>query len=344
LSYFSLQKEFFLFVSALILLASCGTSYEPGEEKQEQQEEEISEADSVPADGTLEAVTWNLQWYGSGIDGPPDFYQQTKNIVRVIDSLDADLYAFQEVNEQTDLNKIVNNMPGYSGFVANQVAQSQKMAFAFNTNAIDSLDSGAILSSDVPPQYQDEWSYNWAGGRIPLYFEFAYEGSDEIFYAVLIHGKANTGESAAEYEEAYQRRKKAAEGLYHYLQDEKADANIILLGDYNDDVDQSIYYEDSTGDTRNYAKTPYYLFVNDTDNFQVITKKLSDSGQSASINYEDIIDHITMSDELFDNYIQNSTAVYDAPQSYIENYGDTTSDHLPVWAKFDVTNPKILAK
>lgn len=342
--YFSFKKQFFLFVSALILLTSCGTSYEPEEEEQEQQEEEITDANSVPADGILETVTWNLQWYGSGIGGPPDFYQQTKNIVRVIDSLDADLYAFQEINEQTDLNNIVNNMPGYSGFVADKEEKSQQMAFAFNTNAIDSLDSGVISSSDVRPEYQDEWSYNWASGRIPLYFEFAYKESGEIFYAVLIHGKAHTGDSAAEYEEAYQRRKKAAEGLYYYLQDEKAEANIIFLGDYNDDVDQSIYYEDSSGDTKNYAKTPYYLFVNDTENFEVITKKLSDSGQSASINYEDIIDHITMSDELFDNYIKNSTAVYDAPQSYITNYGETTSDHLPVWAKFDVTQNKTRAK
>ncbi|MDZ7681953.1 MAG: hypothetical protein U5J63_09660 [Fodinibius sp.] len=47
-----------------------------------------------------------------------------------------------------------------------------------------------------------------------------------------------------------------------------------------------------------------------------------------------------MSNELFDNYVQNSTAVYDAPQSYIDNYGETTSDHLPVWAKFDITPSK----
>lgn len=325
----------------LLLLISCGTEYEPAQEnQQEPQQEQINDTDAVPPDATLEAVTWNLEWYGSGFSGPSNFTQQTKNIVRVVDSLDADLYAFEEVSGQDDLNKIVEHMKGYHGFTADYIGQSQKMAVAFNTQTIDSLDSGAI--TDVRQEYKDDWSYYWAGGRIPLYFSFDYtfEGTTEHFYAVVIHGKANTGDSDAEYREAYQRRKKAAEGLYYYLKDHKPDANIILLGDYNDDVDQSIYY-DSNGD---YAQTPYYQFVNDDANFEVLTKVLSDSGKSASINYEDIIDHITISDELFDNYVQNSTAVYKAPQSYIDSYGETTSDHLPVWAKFDVTVTKSPAK
>ena len=347
---FSFTKAVSLFTFALILLVACGTPYQPEEDeeqKEEEQEEQISQTNSVPADETLETVTWNLLGYGTGFTGPEDIDQQTKNIVRVVDSLDADLYAFQEVHDQSDLNSIVSNMTDYRGFIADHVGQSQRMAFAFNTNSIDSLDSGAISSSDVRTEYQDDWSYNWAGsgnqtGRLPLYFEFEYtfEGTTETFYAVVIHGKANTGSSAAEYEEAYQRRKEAAEGLYYYLQDEKPNANIILLGDYNDDVDQSIYYESSDDGSRNYAETPYHLFVENSDFFNVITKELSDSGQSASIGYEDIIDHITMSNELYDNYVQNSTAVYDSPQSYIENYGESTSDHLPVWAQFNITPSK----
>ncbi|NIT57696.1 MAG: hypothetical protein GWN00_16135, partial [Aliifodinibius sp.] len=65
-------------------------------------------------------------------------------------------------------------------------------------------------------------------------------------------------------------------------------------------------------------------------------------GESASINYDDIIDHITISDELFDEHIQNSTLIHD-PRSYIDNYGSTTSDHLPVWAKFEISTQKTVS-
>lgn len=326
--------KFSYFLTALLLfLSSCGTSYQPERDTGEEQQEQIEQNDSVPTDGVLETVTWNLEWYGSGFSGPSNQELQTQNIVKVIDSLDADLFAFQEVANQGALDNIVQFMDGYSGFTASHVPRDQDMAFVYNTNAIDSLEAGPI--NDVRPEYQNDWSYYWASGRTPLFFRFnyTYENTTREFYAVVIHGKANT----SNYAESYERRQKAAEGLYYYLKDNKSDANIILMGDYNDDVDQSIYYVEENND-RVYQETPYDKFVKDIDNFEVITKVLSDAGESASINYEDIIDHITISDELFDEHVQNSTAIHD-PRSYIEDYGNTTSDHLPVWAKFDITTP-----
>ncbi|WP_440999382.1 endonuclease/exonuclease/phosphatase family protein [Fodinibius sp. SL11] len=326
--------KFSYFLTALLLfLSSCGTSYQPERDTGEEQQEQIEQNDSVPTDGVLETVTWNLEWYGSGFSGPTNQELQTQNIVKVIDSLDADLFAFQEVANQGALDNIVQFMDGYSGFTASHVPRDQDMAFVYNTNAIDSLEAGPI--NDVRPEYQNDWSYYWASGRTPLFFRFnyTYENTTREFYAVVIHGKANT----SNYAESYERRQKAAEGLYYYLKDNKSDANIILMGDYNDDVDQSIYYVEENND-RVYQETPYDKFVKDIDNFEVITKVLSDAGESASINYEDIIDHITISDELFDEHVQNSTAIHD-PRSYIEDYGNTTSDHLPVWAKFDITTP-----
>ena len=334
----SFQKLSYFLTALLFVLASCGTPYQaeedPDEEQEEEQEEQIEQNDPVSPDGVLETVTWNLLGFGTGFTGPSDWDLQTKNIVEVVDSLDADLYAFQEVADQEALNNIVQYMDGYSGFTASHVPRSQKMAFVYNTNTIDSLEAGSI--EDVREEYQNDWSFYWASGRTPLFFRFnyTYENTTQEFYAVVIHGKANTGSSSEEYAQAYERRKKAAEGLYYYLLDNKPEANVILLGDYNDDVDESIYYEESPD---NYAQTPYYQFVNDTDDFDVITEPLSEAGESASVNYEDLIDHITISDELFDEHIQNSTEVYYDPQSYIENYGNTTSDHLPVWAKFDIT-------
>ncbi len=343
---FSFQRFSFFLTALLILLVSCGTPYEAeedaGEEQQEEeQQEQIEQNDPVSPDGVLETVTWNIEWYGDGTygsgdgNGPSDEYTQTKNIVEIVDSLDADLFAFQEIHSQKALDDITENMEGYRGFVAEHIDWIQKTAFVYNTNTIDSLEAGSI--EDVRDAYQSDWSYYWASGRTPLFFRFnyTYENTTQEFYAVVIHGKANTGSNSEEYAEAYQRRQKAAEGLYYYLKDNKPNANIILLGDYNDDVDKSIYYEEQNGENV-YQDTPYDEFVEDTENFEVITKKLSDAGESASINYEDIIDHITISDELFDEHVQNSTLIHD-PRSYIDSYGSTTSDHLPVWAKFDVT-------
>lgn len=316
------------FLLLTILLGCGGPDYEHGEDDSP---EEIPKTEAVAPDGILEAVTWNIERYNADENS-----RQTKNAVEVMDSLDADLFALQEIYSQETLDALLKPLTGYKGFVADHVDKGQKMGLVYNTNTIKIRDSGFISETDVRPDFRDQWNYYWANGRMPLFIEFSYSYQDitELFYVVVVHGKANTGDNAAEYTESYERRQNAAEGLYHYLMDEKSNANIILLGDYNDDVDQSVFYYDEPD---NFAETPYDEFVEDSINFNVITKTLSDIDQSASINYEDLIDHITISDELFRSYIDGSAAVYANPQDYIPEYENTTSDHLPVWAKFDVS-------
>lgn len=316
----------FLFLTVVLFFYSCGTpGYEPGEE--DPPGGEIPQTEPVIPDGILETVTWNIEWYGAN-----DNFRQTKNAVRVMDSLDADLFALQEIHSREALATLLEPLTGYHGFTAGHVSKGQKMAFVYNTHTIDSLEAGAI--TDVREEYQQKWEHSWANGRTPLYFRFNYTFKETTieYYAVVVHGKANT----ADHGESYKRRQRAAEGLFYYLMDEKPNANIILLGDYNDDVDESLYYHEPG----NFSETPYDEFVEHPRHFDVITHALSLKKESSSLNYMEegnLIDHITVSDELFPFYMDESAAVYDAPLKYITNFESTTSDHLPVWAKFDMT-------
>ncbi|MBN2731897.1 MAG: endonuclease/exonuclease/phosphatase family protein [Balneolaceae bacterium] len=273
---------------------------------------------TVPPDGVLETVTWNLEWYGTVGNGPSDEDLQTNNALKVIDSLKADLYALQEIHSQRSLDSLTSRMKGYSGFVADHISYNQRTAFIFNTQTIDSISSGSIT------EFQDD--YDWAG-RFPLYFRFEYnyeaQGIEIPIYAIVIHSKC------CDDQESYQRRMRAAESLYTYLTRNEPETNIIILGDYNDDVDESIYQD---------AETPYDDFVDDEANFFVVTKSLSQKGQSSTVDerYPDTIDHITVSDEMEPFYRLNSEAAFTQAANFIDQYGTTTSDHYPVIAKFDV--------
>lgn len=302
-------------------LSDSVTEPEPPEENSPQYP---SPTESVAPDGILETVTWNLAYYGEDIYGSEEGIQRTKNILRIADSLKADLYGLQEIASQEGLDSLSKYMTGYRGFVAEHIDYNQKLAFLYNTNTIDSLSSGAITTG------QDE--YDWAG-RLPLYFSFNYnyQGTSTPIYAIVIHAKANTGDNASEYEEAYNRRVRAAESLYTYLQSEKPGARIILLGDYNDDVDVSIYDDSSP--------SPYDDFVMAENSFLTVTESISQDNQSSYIagNYSDLIDHIIISDELFNNYTASSEEIYFEAEEFIDDYVNTTSDHLPVWAKIDLS-------
>lgn len=270
--------------------------------------------DAVAPDGILETVTWNLEWYGSFGNGPSDEDLQTRNALKVIDSLKADLYALQEITDQTALNELTDLMKGYRGFIAEEQPRNQHTAFVFNTQTIDSVSSGLITENQ---DYTD-----WASGRYPFYFSFtySYQGAEIPVYAVVIHAKASDDQ------DSYERRKRAAESLHTYFTRNKPDANIIFLGDYNDDVDESIYQS---------SETPYISFIQDNDDFLVVTESLSEQDQSTTVTYDDAVDHITISNEMEAFYTVGSEMAFE-PQSFIENYGTTTSDHYPVIAKFDI--------
>ncbi len=217
-------------------------------------------------------------------------------------------------------------MQGYRGFVADHIGWVQKTAFIFNTNSIDSVSSGAIT--------EGQSDHHWAN-RLPLYFEFTYtfEDTNHDFYAVVIHAKAFDDQ------ESYERRQNAAQDLYDYLAAQKPDANIIILGDYNDDVDESIYEQNGEP-----AATPYLPFVDNSNHFQVVTKALSDDGKFSTVSYPEMIDHITMSNELYSIYVDKSPTVFQFDDDFITDYEETTSDHYPVWAKFDVTKSESTGK
>lgn len=316
----------FVIATAILLFSACANDSVPelGPPTPPNNETEpLSMNQTVPQDGILETVTWNLKRYGEFYNRTELGVQRTRNVLQIADSLKADLYAFQEIASQRGLDSLTRYMPGYRSFVADHISYDQKLAFAYNTEAIDSLSAGAVIDN------QDD--YDWAD-RLPLYFSFNYNypGADNLveIYAIVIHAKANTGDR----QEAYNRRKGAAESLYAYLQGEHPDAHILLLGDFNDDVDVSIYDDSSP--------SPYADFVEDEASFKAITGSISENGESSYIagDYSDLIDHIIISDELFSRYAVSSEEIYIEAENFIENYEYTTSDHLPVWAKFDFTS------
>ena len=277
------------------------------------------------SDSTFDIVTWNLEWFGSDSNGPDDETLQKNNVAKVLQTIDADVYALQEITSQESLNALTEQLNTnigisdyYKSLLASYITQSQKTAFIYKKDVVKLTGNfyGAI------EQGQDY--YDWAG-RLPFFMEFDtnVNGVTKRIFAVTIHAKANYG-TTEEKETSYTRRKDAAESLYSYLNGSKKNDSIILLGDYNDDVDESIFQ----GKT-----SPYILFVGDTDNFEILTKPLSESNQHSTVSYSDMIDHITISYELFQYNVANSTQIH-SPASYISNYGNSTTDHYPVFTSF----------
>jgi endonuclease/exonuclease/phosphatase family metal-dependent hydrolase len=192
---------------------------------------------------TLDVVNWNIEWFGSRVAGfgPDNDDLAQLNICKVMDSLDADVYAFTEVVDTFRFHQLTTGLQGYayliadycSGTSGNQTAAyaaGQILAFVYRKSVFKSVHARPLLY-DSPTA-----KVNWANGRFPWLIEaVTADAADRKLHFVLLHGKSGILESD------HQKRLNAAKELKDTLDSFFKDRSLILLGDFNDDLDTAIY-------------------------------------------------------------------------------------------------------
>ncbi len=292
---------------------------------------------------TLEVVNWNIEWFGSTGNGPTNDVQQEQNVKTILSNLNADVYAVTEIVSEERLKAVVDQMPGYTYVISNYgshtntsinppsaLATAQKLAFIYKTSVLNNVTTTALLSAGINSAADitnPAYDY-WASGRFPfmLSADVTLNCVTKPVKFVLVHAKANTAPTTA----SYNRRKRGADTLHYTLQQNYANDNIIMLGDYNDDLDESI--------TDGFTITSYSIFTNDTENFTPVTLPLSLAGKKSTVSYDDVIDHVTISNDLVANYLSSSAKILTDVTSLVSNYGSTTSDHYPVFSRYRFSN------
>ncbi len=264
--------------------------------------------DNVSKDFTLDVVTWNIEWFGDAGNGPVDDNVQFENVKTLVTTMDADIYAFQEISNPTLFNQLDTDLTGYDGVIASY-SQSQKTAYLYKNTTIQMINSGLITNGMVQS--------DWANGRYPLLLHFNATVNEETqeIYAYAIHAKA-FGEPSD-----YSQRLNASAQLKNYLDANRADDNVIVLGDFNDEILQS---------TAEGNESPYKNFDDDTE-YTIVTKSLEEKGYTSYSRFS-MIDHIIFSSELSDEYFMGTERVENP--FYIGSFLSETSDHFPVWVRF----------
>ncbi len=295
----------------------------------------------LASDKSFKLVTWNTNWLGNIANGPTNEALQQRNFQQVLDSLKSDVYVFQEIANLPIFNAIVARNTNYKGFCTTAVsaggivADAQRVCFMYKKGVIDSVSSRPLLTNATTllNYPENNPARFWASGRLPFLFvaDANIDGVKKRLHIVGIHARANTGginATLAAKELQYAQRKYDVEVLKDTLDAQFPNANIILAGDYNDDVDETV------SDITSTKESSYKKFVDDSKNYQVVTKQLSDNGFRSFLSFNNVIDHVMISNELVDNYVINSVSI-EMGFLYINNYSSTTSDHLPIYATFN---------
>jgi endonuclease/exonuclease/phosphatase family metal-dependent hydrolase len=277
----------------------------------------------IPAQGTaatLDVASWNIEWFGDAANGPSNEPLQLSNARDVIGGTDFDVWGVAEIVNQTQWNSLESQLTGYTGFLASEAvvtggsasygATEQKVGILYRSSIATLLGAKIILTANDTD----------FAGRPPLEVKLrvTLNGVTDDLVVIVLHMKAF--DDAA----SWQRRQNASVALKSYIDSNYPTQKVIVVGDWNDDVDTSI----TVG-----SPSPYANFVGDAADYTFPTRALSDAGQSSTTGFADMIDHHLNTNDLYAGYVAASAQVYHV-DAYITSYDASTSDHFPVLSRY----------
>ena len=247
---------------------------------------------------TLDIVSWNIQNF-------PKNESTVDSLFPIIDSLNVDIVALQEIESTIALNNLTANLgDDWTSFRSENTSYGE-LSYLINTNIINITTSPyKILNSD----------YYYFAYREPYVLEFEYNNTDYVL--INIHYKCCDGSE--------ERRLQASVILKNYIDENFSDFNVIVVGDFNDNLidDENVFIPFLT-DSTNYMFTDYSIAQ-------------GNSFQWSFPTYPSHIDHILVSSELFDNVYNTEVLLID--QWFFDGFSDYNlfvSDHRPIVLQLD---------
>lgn len=285
---------------------------------------------------TLDVIGWNLEYFGAPYNsGPTDKDLQEANAKKLMRYFDADIYGLVEIVDTTHLRKLRDSLGTNFEYIiapystdgpigTNGWRQSQKLAFLYKKDIFSNISTrGLMLTSPTAVS-------NWASGRVPFLMkaDVTINGITKTINFIVIHGKS--GSTASD----YTRRLAGAQELKDTLDASFSAANTMIIGDYNDALNQTI----SSGSGPQSSYQPFVIDSTDADHYKSITLPLAYAGQTSMINFPNVIDNHIISNEVEAYYVLNSAQIRTDVTSVVPDYisAHNTSDHYPVFSKYSL--------
>ncbi len=293
----------FILCFLIVILPGCKTNTEV-----EETDDPIHSLEKVGREDSLELVTWNMHNFPDNGTLSIDSYKL------IIENLDVDLYAVQEIADTVSFDNLMDSLSGYDGLYSDDTYSSgyQKTGIIYKTDLISVLSSEQIY---IDKEYEFP--------RPPMVFKLmvSMNGYSNDFYLIVVHLKAYQGV------EELDRRRGAVRLLKEYMDSgisSNEEKDYIIAGDWNDEL------------TDPESDNCFTLLLNDPGSYKFLTNEIADDPVYSSYpSWGSLIDHILISEALFDEYNGGSTTTL-LIDSRISGYFENVSDHRPVISFFPV--------
>jgi exonuclease III len=269
---------------------------------------------SFGTDTTFEVMTWNIEWF------PKNGQTTVNNVKQIIEALDVDIIALQEIDDKTVFHNMINDLPGWDGFFIDDEWSS--LAYIYRSEEVEVLDIFEIYTTD------------WREfPRSPLVIELLHKGEKYILINNHLKCCGDGIMNLNNPDDEETRRYDASNMLEDYISSNYPWDRVILLGDLNDIL------------TDLPENNVFKAFTDDPDNYMFADMGIA-TGDTAGWSYPwwpSHIDHILISNELFSDFWDTRTEVktIELDEYYpggMYEYDDKVSDHRPVAIRFPVAD------
>ena len=258
---------------------------------------------------TLEIMTWNIEMFAKGDEATID------GVARIVDTLDVDIIAVQEIADTTEFRALIDALDGYAGLYEPGPCGD----WCLKTGIL--YKESIVTVTEETNLFADP-EYNYAFPRPPMQYSITASRSGHTFdfELIVLHLKAGGSQSDLD------RRREAARLLKEYLDAEIAgggEKDYILAGDWNDALTDPPEF------------SAFSIFL-DSEDYQFLTAPLA--GDNVNASYPSLlsfIDHILVSEDALAEYAGGSIHTERLDEVY-SNYFTLISDHRPVMARFPV--------
>ena len=257
---------------------------------------------------TLDVVTWNIEEF------PKRGQTTVDGVLEILQGLDADLFALQEISDVDAFARMVDEMPGWEGYVDS--AWYGGLAYLYRTSTIEVGRNYEIYTTE------EFWA---AFPRSPQVMEFRFGNQDFVVinnhFKCCGNGKLDQGDPWDE----ETRRMDATNLLKAYIDTHFSQSRVVVLGDLNDSLTDSA------------PNNVFTSMLNDPENYLFADMAIAE-GETAAWSfpsYPSHLDHILISSALFDGFEHEDAAVLSLPVDEVffdgwRAYERKVSDHRPV--------------
>jgi len=273
----------------------------------------------VGTDSTLDLATWNLEFFPLRLPGDYDCphpvsttrIEQTADLINL---LDLDVIAVEEVSDPDGFDQLIALCPKYSGYVSpeRRGCNYQRPAFIYKTSEVTVRSTKLLFS-------QSEYVFP----RSPLQADLTITTAKGSYALnlIVVHLKASGDQ------ESQDRRRAASAQLKAYLDQQAIDnptANYMIAGDWNDIINEPA------------AASSFPAFLDDSQDYEFLSAVLAGKSEFASHSFSggSLIDHLLVNSAACPDF-EGSRVTTLRLDLLLPSYGNI-SDHRPVMVQAPV--------